>query len=109
MVSELIPYVRETFRRHLNQAEAVLLVDFDKLKRVSCFLFPDETSTPFLLVFCFLFCFEKVTPKKKTRNPWKASHVSTPVTWHILILGVLSFRLHGAIHGAILSKILFDK
>ncbi|EKM82490.1 hypothetical protein AGABI1DRAFT_117956 [Agaricus bisporus var. burnettii JB137-S8] len=33
VVSELIPYVRETFRRHLNQAEAVLLVDFDKLKR----------------------------------------------------------------------------
>lgn len=35
VVSELIPYVRETFRRHLNQAEAVLLVDFDKLKRAS--------------------------------------------------------------------------
>ncbi|KAF9447663.1 Vps54-domain-containing protein [Macrolepiota fuliginosa MF-IS2] len=33
VVSELVPYVRETFRRHLNQAEAVLLVDFDKLKR----------------------------------------------------------------------------
>lgn len=37
VVSELIPYVRETFRRHLNQAEAVLLVDFDKLKRVRVF------------------------------------------------------------------------
>jgi len=37
VVSELIPYVRETFRRHLNQAEAVLLVDFDKLKRVRAF------------------------------------------------------------------------
>ena len=36
-MSELIPYVRETFRRHLNQAEAVLLVDFDKLKRVRVF------------------------------------------------------------------------
>ncbi|KAF5358520.1 hypothetical protein D9756_001367 [Leucocoprinus leucothites] len=34
IVSELIPYVRETFRRHLNHAEAVLLVDFDKLKRL---------------------------------------------------------------------------
>lgn len=45
-MSELIPYVRETFRRHLNQAEAVLLVDFDKLKRVSDMQF-------FLLYICF--------------------------------------------------------
>lgn len=30
----LIPYVRETFRRHLNPNQAVMLVEFDKLKRV---------------------------------------------------------------------------
>jgi vacuolar protein sorting-associated protein 54 len=30
----LIPYVRETFRRHLSQKQAVILVEFDKLKRV---------------------------------------------------------------------------
>ncbi|KAI0034492.1 Vps54-like protein-domain-containing protein, partial [Vararia minispora EC-137] len=29
----LIPYVRETFRRHLNPKQAVMLVEFDKLKR----------------------------------------------------------------------------
>ncbi|KAI0313659.1 Vps54-like protein-domain-containing protein [Amylostereum chailletii] len=29
----LIPYVRETFRRHLNSKQAVMLVEFDKLKR----------------------------------------------------------------------------
>ncbi|KAF5381030.1 hypothetical protein D9615_004150 [Tricholomella constricta] len=32
---ELIPYVRETFRRHLSPKQAVMLVEFDKLKRVS--------------------------------------------------------------------------
>lgn len=31
----LIPYVRETFRRHLNSKQAVMLIEFDKLKRVS--------------------------------------------------------------------------
>lgn len=30
----LIPYVRETFRRHLSMKQAVMLVEFDKLKRV---------------------------------------------------------------------------
>lgn len=30
----LIPYVRETFRRHLNPKQAVILIEFDKLKRV---------------------------------------------------------------------------
>ena len=30
----LIPYVRETFRRHLSSTQAVMLVEFDKLKRV---------------------------------------------------------------------------
>lgn len=30
----LIPYVRETFRRHLSTKQAVMLVEFDKLKRV---------------------------------------------------------------------------
>ncbi|KAH0830648.1 Vps54-domain-containing protein [Lanmaoa asiatica] len=29
----LIPYVRETFRRHLSANQAVMLVEFDKLKR----------------------------------------------------------------------------
>ncbi|KAH7889569.1 Vps54-like protein-domain-containing protein [Phlebopus sp. FC_14] len=29
----LIPYVRETFRRHLSSNQAVMLVEFDKLKR----------------------------------------------------------------------------
>lgn len=29
----LIPYVRETFRRHLNPKQAVMLIEFDKLKR----------------------------------------------------------------------------
>ncbi|THG97756.1 hypothetical protein EW026_g4306 [Hermanssonia centrifuga] len=29
----LVPYVRETFRRHLSQKQAVMLVEFDKLKR----------------------------------------------------------------------------
>lgn len=29
----LIPYVRETLRRHLNPKQAVMLVEFDKLKR----------------------------------------------------------------------------
>ncbi|KAF9484684.1 Vps54-domain-containing protein [Pholiota conissans] len=33
IVYELIPYVRETFRRHLSQKQAVMLVEFDKLKR----------------------------------------------------------------------------
>ncbi|KAF8809089.1 Vps54-domain-containing protein [Phlegmacium glaucopus] len=33
IVFELIPYVRETFRRHLSQKQAVMLVEFDKLKR----------------------------------------------------------------------------
>jgi hypothetical protein len=30
----LIPYVRETFRRHLSPNQAVMLIEFDKLKRV---------------------------------------------------------------------------
>ncbi|KDR73587.1 hypothetical protein GALMADRAFT_621009 [Galerina marginata CBS 339.88] len=33
IIFELIPYVRETFRRHLSQKQAVMLVEFDKLKR----------------------------------------------------------------------------
>lgn len=35
MMIALIPYVREAFRRHLNPKQAVILVEFDKLKRVS--------------------------------------------------------------------------
>lgn len=30
----LVPYIRETLRRHLNPKQAVILVEFDKLKRV---------------------------------------------------------------------------
>jgi hypothetical protein len=52
VVSELIPYVRETFRRHLNQAEAVLLVDFDKLKRVSDLL-AEAVLCPSFSSFCW--------------------------------------------------------
>ncbi|KAI0950065.1 hypothetical protein AcV7_008644 [Taiwanofungus camphoratus] len=33
IVISLVPYVRETFRRHLSQKQAVMLVEFDKLKR----------------------------------------------------------------------------
>ncbi|KAI0748630.1 Vps54-like protein-domain-containing protein [Daedaleopsis nitida] len=29
----LVPYIRETFRRHLSQKQAVMLIEFDKLKR----------------------------------------------------------------------------
>lgn len=29
----LIPYVREMFRRHLSPNQAVMLIEFDKLKR----------------------------------------------------------------------------
>jgi hypothetical protein len=41
---ELIPYVRETFRRHLSQKQAVMLVEFDKLKRVGSIRFRDVSS-----------------------------------------------------------------
>ncbi|KAG2020072.1 retrograde transporter, variant 3 [Coprinopsis cinerea AmutBmut pab1-1] len=33
IIFHLIPCVRETFRRHLNQQQAVMLIEFDKLKR----------------------------------------------------------------------------
>lgn len=35
IVVALIPYVREFIRRHLNPKQAVMLTEFDKLKRVS--------------------------------------------------------------------------
>lgn len=34
MMIVFIPYVRETFRRHLSSNQAVMLTEFDKLKRV---------------------------------------------------------------------------
>ena len=34
----LVPYIRETFRRHLSQKQAVMLIEFDKLKRVRLLL-----------------------------------------------------------------------
>jgi hypothetical protein len=37
VIIALTPYVRETFRRHLSQKQAVMLVEFDKLKRVGFF------------------------------------------------------------------------
>jgi vacuolar protein sorting-associated protein 54 len=33
IVITLIPYVRETVRRHLSQTQAVMLIEFDKLRR----------------------------------------------------------------------------
>lgn len=33
IVIAIIPYIRETFRRHLSPKQAVMLVEFDKLKR----------------------------------------------------------------------------
>jgi vacuolar protein sorting-associated protein 54 len=33
VVIALIPYVRETFRRHLSPKQAIMLIEFDKLKR----------------------------------------------------------------------------
>ncbi|TEB26582.1 Vps54-domain-containing protein [Coprinellus micaceus] len=33
VIFELIPYIRETFRRHLSAQQAVMLVEFDRLKR----------------------------------------------------------------------------
>ena len=35
VVVALIPYIREFIRRHLNPKQAVMLTEFDKLKRVS--------------------------------------------------------------------------
>jgi hypothetical protein len=44
IVFELIPYVRETFRRHLSQKQAVMLVEFDKLKRVCCIKYFNDVA-----------------------------------------------------------------
>jgi len=35
VIVSLIPYIREFIRRHLNLKQAVMLTEFDKLKRVS--------------------------------------------------------------------------
>lgn len=35
VIVALIPYIREFIRRHLNPKQAVMLTEFDKLKRVS--------------------------------------------------------------------------
>jgi vacuolar protein sorting-associated protein 54 len=34
IMTALVPYIGETFRRHLNSKQAVMLIEFDKLKRV---------------------------------------------------------------------------
>lgn len=34
IMTALIPYIREAFRRHLSSKQTVILVEFDKLKRV---------------------------------------------------------------------------
>ncbi len=44
----LVPYVRETFRRHLSQKQAVMLVEFDKLKRVR--FAPNRRSLPKMII-----------------------------------------------------------
>lgn len=41
----LIPYVRETFRRRLSPNQAVMLTEFDKLKRVRLPLTPQQNLT----------------------------------------------------------------
>lgn len=44
----LIPYIRETFRRHLSQKQAVMLIEFDKLKRVRAHHVPSNAiADPF--------------------------------------------------------------
>ena len=75
VVSELIPYVRETFRRHLNQAEAVLLVDFDKLKRASGpfhELFSLSFRHTLVLVWQYSAAPIQVTRSHLTRKSWLA-------------------------------------
>jgi vacuolar protein sorting-associated protein 54 len=42
IVIALVPYVRETFRRHLSPQQAVMLTEFDRLKRV-CISFSRPT------------------------------------------------------------------
>lgn len=39
VIVALIPYIREFIRRHLNSKQAVMLTEFDKLKRVSAGVF----------------------------------------------------------------------
>jgi vacuolar protein sorting-associated protein 54 len=36
IIIALTPYIREFVRRHLNPKQAVVLIEFDKLKRVCC-------------------------------------------------------------------------
>jgi len=57
----LVPYVRETFRRHLSSTQAVMLVEFDKLKRV-CF------SRQYLAVFLFDNSDIRITRNIRTRS-----------------------------------------
>jgi len=51
----LIPYVRETFRRHLNPKQAVMLIEFDKLKRVRSAAFLDLLPLAVTSIHCCLF------------------------------------------------------
>lgn len=37
IIIALTPYIREFIRRHLSQKQAVMLTEFDKLKRVSLY------------------------------------------------------------------------
>lgn len=79
----LIPYIRETLRRHLNQKQAVMLVEFDKLKRVrppsrpsiACFP-PDHLTNPSLpLPLCLLNAPRRTTKSTRTRftRSWSPS------------------------------------
>lgn len=59
----LIPYVRETFRRHLSEKQAVMLVEFDKLKRVGRF-----SSVLVALLMEAVYRITKNTRMKSTQN-----------------------------------------
>lgn len=51
IIISLTPYIREFIRRHLNPKQAVVLIEFDKLKRVgSCRL----SACRVVLILCDL-------------------------------------------------------
>ena len=65
IIFELIPYVRETFRRHLSQKQAVMLVEFDKLKRVRGTLLVEILYSP-------LFSIHLGLSRASERDPFQA-------------------------------------
>lgn len=62
----LIPYIRETFRRHLSQKQAVMLIEFDKLKRVN------SRPPSAIIVNTGLITFSKGLPRTSKRDPCEA-------------------------------------